>query len=383
MKLLKVCLVTGTRADYGLLRPVMRALEAAADFELKVVATGSHLSPEFGMTVDVIEADGFAVGERIEMLLSSDTAVGIGTSMGLATIGTAGALERLQPDLVMVLGDRYEILAVVQAALVAKVPVAHLSGGDLTEGAIDDAIRHAITKMSHLHFVTNDQAGRRVVQMGEAPERVVVAGNPGLDDLIRFRPMPREKLEASLDLRLRKRNLLVTYHPVTLADEPPQHAFGQVLEALDSLGDDVGLVFTLPNADADGRVLIEMVNDFVKSRSNAVAHASLGQERYWSCLKTVDAVIGNSSSGLSEAPAVGVAAVNIGERQRGRLRAPSTIDCSPDATTIKGALSRALEQGRVPATSPYGDGRAAERIMQALRSVDDPRSLLQKRFHAV
>lgn len=383
MDVLKVCVVTGARADYGLLRPVMRALDAADDFTLQVIATGSHLSPEFGMTISVIEADGFAVAERIEILLSSDTPVGISTSMGLATAGMAGALQRLQPDLVMVLGDRYEILAVAQAALVANVPVAHLSGGDITEGAIDDAIRHAITKMSHLHFATNEDAARRIVQMGEAPERVAVAGNPGLDDLIGFQPMPRDQLEASLGLQLRAKNLLVTYHPVTLAEEPPRQAFDEVLQALDGLGNDVGLIFTLPNADTDGRPLIEMINDFVDSHPNAVAHASLGQERYWSCLRSVDAVVGNSSSGLSEAPVVGVAAVNIGERQRGRLRAPTTIDCAADAAAISEAIGRALQQRGVSATSPYGDGHTVKRIIDILRSVDDPRSLLQKRFHPI
>jgi UDP-hydrolysing UDP-N-acetyl-D-glucosamine 2-epimerase len=378
---MRICVVTGTRADYGLFRPVMRALDAAEDFELLTVATGAHLSPEFGMTVEVIEADEFEVTERVEMLLSSDSPVGISSSMGLATIGMAGVLDRRRPDLVMVLGDRYEILAVVQAALIAKVPVAHLSGGDITEGAIDDAIRHAITKMSHLHFVTNEGSARRVIQMGEDPNRVVVAGNPGLDELLAFEPLRRRDLEASLELELRKKNLLITYHPVTLAQEPPAEAFGELLAALDNLGEHVGLIFTLPNADTDGRVLIRMIHDFVDLHPNAVAHTSLGQQSYWSCLNAVDAVVGNSSSGLTEAPAVGVVAVNIGERQRGRLRAPSVIDCPAEAAAITTALQRALEQGPVDVVSPYGDGDAAARILRTLRSVHDPRALLVKRFN--
>jgi UDP-hydrolysing UDP-N-acetyl-D-glucosamine 2-epimerase len=379
----RVCVVTGTRADYGLLRPVMRALDRADDFELLTVATGAHLSPEFGMTVGAITGDGFDVPERIEMLLSSDTPVGIGTSMGLATIGMASTLERLRPDLVMVLGDRYEILAVVQAALIAKVPVAHLSGGDVSEGAVDDAIRHAVTKLSHLHFVTNEGSARRVTQMGEDPRRVVVAGNPGLDDLIGFEPMSRHELERSLGMGLRNKNLLVTYHPATLADEPPQETFRELLAALHALGQDVGLIFTLPNADTDGRALIPLIHDFVEQHPNATAHESLGQQRYWSCLKHVDVVVGNSSSGLSEAPAVGVAAVNIGERQRGRLRAASTIDCPAEASAIMDAITRAIAQGAVEASSPYGDGRATERIMQTLRALEDPQRLLIKRFHAI
>jgi UDP-hydrolysing UDP-N-acetyl-D-glucosamine 2-epimerase len=379
----RVCVVTGTRADYGLLRPVMRALDRAEDFELLTVATGTHLSPEFGMTVGAILEDGFEVAERIEMLLSSDTAIGISTSMGLATIGMASTLERLRPDLVMVLGDRYEILAVVAAALIAKVPVAHLSGGDITEGAVDDAIRHAVTKLSHLHFVTNEGSAQRVIQMGEDPQRVVVAGNPGLDDLVDFEPMPREDLERSLAMGFKDKNLLVTYHPATLADEPPQRAFRELLAALDAVGPGVGIVFTFPNADTHGRALVPMIHAFVEQHPNAVAHDSLGQRAYWSCLRYVDVVVGNSSSGLSEAPALGVPAVNIGERQRGRLRAASTIDCVADQPAIADAITRALARGAVEASSPYGDGRATERIMKTLRALADPKALLAKRFHTI
>ena len=377
---MRICVVTGTRADYGLLRPVLRALAAHDRHELQVVATGAHLSPEFGLTVSRIEEDGFAVDARVEMLLSSDTPVAVTKSMGLGTIGFADALDRLAPDLLLVLGDRYEILAAVQAALVARIPVAHVSGGDVTEGAIDDAIRHAVTKMSHLHLVTNDDAARRVVQMGEDPARVVVAGNPGLDDLVGFAPLPAEELEETLGLRLRARNLLVTYHPVTLADEEPEAASRALLGALDDLGGDVGIVLTLPNADPAGRVLIELARDFAADRDHVVAHESLGQQRYWSLLTRVDAVVGNSSSGLTEAPAVGVPAVDVGERQRGRLRAASTIWAPPRREDIRAAIEQALAAERV-ASSPYGDGRATERILAAIDAIDDPRALLVKRFH--
>lgn len=378
-----ICVVTSTRADYGLLRPIMRAIEAEPSLRLSTVATGTHLSPEFGRTSSAIEADGFTIHEQVEMLLSSDTPVGVTTSMGLTIIGFAGVLERLAPDLLLVLGDRYEILAVVQAALIGRVPVAHVSGGDITEGAIDDAIRHAITKLSHLHFVTNAEAGRRVVQMGEDPERVVVSGSAGLDDLVAFEPVSRQVLESQLGLGLREHNLLVTYHPVTLADEPAEHAFGELLAALDALGEDVGLIMTLPNADTDGRVIIDMARRFADAREHVVAHDSLGQERYWSALKTVDAVVGNSSSGLTEAPAVGVPAVNIGERQRGRLRAPSTIDCEPTRSAIEDAVRRALATGRQPPVSPYGDGHATRRILETLLSVQDWTKLVHKTFHTL
>jgi UDP-hydrolysing UDP-N-acetyl-D-glucosamine 2-epimerase len=376
-----ICVVTGTRADYGLLRPVMQALRDDPRFTLQLVATGAHLSPEFGSTARTIVDDGFVLDDQVEMLLSSDSPVGITTSLGLATIGMAGSLDRLRPDLLLVLGDRYEILAAVQAALVARVPVAHLSGGDITEGAIDDAMRHAITKMSHLHFVTNAPAATRVTQMGEDPTRVIVAGNPGLDDLIGFEPMPRAELSRALGLTLRARNLLVTYHPVTLADEPPAAAFGELLAALDDLGGDVGVVLTLPNADTSGRALIDMSREFAAQRDHVVCHDSLGQLRYWSVLKAADAVVGNSSSGLTEAPAVGVATINIGERQRGRLRAASTIDCPPERAAIRTAIERALASGDVEVSSPYGDGHATARIVETLAGIDDVAALLTKRFH--
>lgn len=380
---MRVCVVTGTRADYGLLRPVVRELDAADDFTVQLVVTGAHLSPEFGLTVNEILGDGFEVAERVEMLLSADTPAAVSKSVGLAVIGFADALRRLDPDLVLVLGDRYEILAVVQTALVARIPVAHLSGGDVTEGAIDDAMRHAITKMAHLHLVTHTDAAARVRQMGEDPERVVVAGNTGIDDLLRYEPMGPAELEERLGMPLRERNLLVTYHPVTLAHEPPEAAVEELTGALDDLGADVGIVVTLPNADTAGRVLIERLREFARAREHVVAHESVGQEAYWSCLKQFDAVVGNSSSGLIEAPAVAVPAVNIGERQRGRLRTETTIDCPPRRDAIRGAIEQVLAWTDVPATSPYGDGHATARVLEALRALPDPQALLQKRFHSL
>lgn len=380
---MRLTVVTSTRADYGLMRPVMRRIQTTPEYELDVIATGTHLSPEFGRTIEAIKDDGFAVSQCVEMLLSSDSPVGVSKSAGLALIGMADAIARAAPDLLLLLGDRYEILAVAQAALIARVPVAHFCGGDITEGAIDDSMRHAITKLSHLHFVSNEDAARRVIQMGEDPDHVFVTGNPGLDDLIAFESLPRDQLEATLGLRLRSRNILVTYHPATLAEEPPEEAFAELLAALDALGPDVGLVFTLPNADTWGRVLIDMTRRYVDRKQNAVAHKSLGQERYWSCLKSFDAVVGNSSSGLMEAPAVGTPAVNIGERQRGRLRAESAIDCSADRNAIGTALERALAWRHVPASSPYGDGHAAIRIVEALRATGDPSQLLVKHFHEI
>jgi UDP-hydrolysing UDP-N-acetyl-D-glucosamine 2-epimerase len=381
MSPLRIAAVSGTRADYGILRPVLRGLRDSERFDLRMVVTGTHLAQEFGRTVAAIEADGFRVDEAVEMLLSSDTPVGVTTSMGLATIGMAGALDRLAPDLLLVLGDRYEILAAVQAALVARIPVAHLSGGDVTEGAIDDAMRHAITKLSHLHFPTNEGSAARIRQLGEDPGRVIVAGSPGLDDLVSFEPMPATELARDLGLELREQNVLVTYHPVTLADEPPARAGAALVAALEALGDEVGIVITLPNADTGGRVLIEQFRSFAEHHDHVVAHESLGQARYWSCMKTFDAVVGNSSSGLAEAPVAGIAAVDIGERQRGRAGTETTIHCAPERDAILAAVRQALATPSVPSGSFHGDGHATGRILEALAAIDDPRALLVKRFH--
>lgn len=380
---MRVCVVTGSRAEYGLLRPVMEALAAEDGFELQVVVTASHLSPEFGSTVRTIEADGFGIDARVEMLLSSDTPVGIAKSIGLGTTGFADTLAQLAPDLLLILGDRYELLSVVSAALPARIPVAHISGGDVTEGAIDDAIRHAVTKMSHLHFVTNEPARRRVLQLGEPPSRVVLSGNPGLDDLVGFEPMPRDELFRELSLPPRDQLVVVTYHPVTLAEEDPQTAFGELLAALEELGDDHAVVLTLPNADTGGRVLIDMAERAAAERDDLVAVASLGQRRYWSCLHHAGAVAGNSSSALIEAPVVGVRAVDIGERQRGRLRADSVVHVPPDRQEIADAVRLAVSKGPAPRESPYGDGRAAERIVEVLREVGDASTLLDKPFHEI
>ena len=377
----KVCVVSGTRAEYGLLRSVLALLEDDPAFELRLVATGMHLSPEFGMTCRAIEADGFQVHEKVEMLLSSDSAQGVAKSMGLGVIGFADTFARLDPDLLVLLGDRFELLAAAQTALVCRIPIAHIAGGDVTEGAFDEAIRHAITKMAQLHFVTNAGSGTRVRQLGEDPARIHVVGNPGLDSLRRTVPLDRAEVARRLGLPLRRRNLLITFHPETLGDQPAEQAFGQVLAALTALGPELGLVFTLPNADTEGRRLIELTEAFAAEHDNAVAHASLGQELYWSTVAQVDAVVGNSSSGLLEVPSFKVPTVNIGDRQKGRLRAVSVIDCPAEAGAIEAAIQQAFALDCGGAVNPYGDGHAAERIVAAIKEVPDLAALVKKRFH--
>jgi GDP/UDP-N,N'-diacetylbacillosamine 2-epimerase (hydrolysing) len=379
----RVCVVTGTRAEYGLLRWTMEAIRAHAELELQVVVTGMHLSPEFGLTWREIEKDGFRIDERVEMLLSSDTPQGVTKSMGLGLIGFADVLARLSPDLVLVLGDRFEILSAAAAAMVARIPIAHVHGGESTQGAIDESIRHSITKMSHLHFVAADEYRRRVIQLGEDPDRVFNVGGLGIDNIKRLKLMSRIELEQSLGLRFRARNLLVTFHPATLENATSAAQMTELLAMLAELPDTT-LILTKPNADTDGRVIMDLLDDFARRHANAHVFTSLGQLRYLSCLAQVDAVVGNSSSGIIEAPTFRKPTVNIGDRQRGRLRAISVIDCAPERGAISAALTRAMspgfQRGLAAVRNPYGEGGSAERIVAELARVDLS-DLLKKRFH--
>lgn len=378
-----VCVVTGTRADYGLLRWVMEGIRQSPDLRLQVIATGMHLSPEFGLTYREIEKDGFAIDRKVEMLLSSDTPAGITKSMGLGLMGFGEAIEQLKPDLMLVLGDRFEIFAAAAAAMVARVPLAHLHGGETTEGAIDEAIRHSITKMSHLHFVAAEEYRRRVVQLGEAPERVFLVGGLGIDNLRRLELLDRAALEAALDFKLGPKNLLVTFHPVTLEESTAGAQMAELLAALDAL-EDTHLIFTMPNADTDGRILIDMIEQFVAARPHARAYTSLGQLRYLSCIRQVDGVVGNSSSGLAEVPSFHKGTVNIGDRQRGRLKAESVIDCSPERESIAGALrtlySPEFQVQLATVRNPYGEGGASEKVVRVLQEYPLD-TLLKKTFY--
>jgi UDP-N-acetylglucosamine 2-epimerase (non-hydrolysing)/GDP/UDP-N,N'-diacetylbacillosamine 2-epimerase (hydrolysing) len=378
----KVAVVTGSRAEYGLLYWVLRELRDAPDLELQLLVTGMHLAPEFGQTVAEIERDGFDIAQRVECLLSSDTPGGVAKSMALGLIGMSDALERLRPDVLLVLGDRFEIVVAVQACLVHGIPVAHIAGGDTTEGAFDEAIRHAITKMSHLHFVTNEQSARRVRQLGEDPRRVHVVGNPGLDHLRRMPLLGREALGEALGAPLATRNLLITFHPVTLEPGESERQFGELLAALDGLGAETALWFTRPNADTGGRALSAALDAWAAPRVGQVhVHASLGQLRYLSLMAQVDAVVGNSSSGLYEAPSFRIPTVNIGDRQRGRLAPPSVVHCASERDAISAALTHALAMDCSAVVNPFGDGHAATRIVAALRQLPPRAELIKKHFH--
>lgn len=380
----RICVVTGSRAEYGLLYWLLHDLRADAQVELQLLVTGMHLSPEFGLTVAQIEADGFAVSRRVEMLLSSDTASGMAKSVGLGVIGMSDALAALQPEVVVVLGDRFEILAAAQACLLHRIPLAHIAGGDLTEGAVDDAMRHAITKMAQQHFVTNAAAAARVRQMGEDPARVHMVGSPGLDQLRRRPLLGRGELESSLGAKLGPRNLLVTFHPVTLAHDDGLGEFDELLAALEVIDANTTLWFTRPNADAGGRAVNARLDAWVAARKGPVqVHTSLGPIRYLSLMAKVDAVVGNSSSGLYEAPSLGVPTVDIGDRQRGRLAAASVVHSAPQRAAIVAALEKALAIDCRGVINPYGDGHSTERIVAVLKSLPPCETLLRKRFHMV
>jgi len=379
----KICVVTGNRAEYGLLRWVMDGINNSELLELNVIATGMHLLPDYGLTVNNIEKDGFQIDKKIEMLLSSDTPVGISKSMGIGLIGFADTLEQLKPDLLLVLGDRFEILSAVTAALIARIPVAHLHGGESTEGLIDEAIRHSITKMSHIHFVASEIYRKKVIQLGEHPERVFNVGGLGIDNLLKLDLLEKEELEKELDFKFKDRNLLITFHPITLENNTSNIHMNELLEALFSLKN-TGLIFTMPNIDTDGRVIFDMIKQFIKGKEHAKLFSSLGQLRYLSCIKHVDAVIGNSSSGLIEVPSLKKPTINIGDRQKGRLKASSVIDCKPMKKSIIDSLNKAFSsdfQYIVRGTiNPYGNGGASQKIIKILEEYNF-KNILKKSFY--
>lgn len=379
----KICVVTGTRAEYGLLYWLMKEIQADPDLDLQVIVTGMHLSPEFGLTYKEVEKE-FTIDKKIEMLLSSDTAVGISKSMGLAQISFAEAYAELQPDLIVLLGDRYEIFCAASTAMIAGVPIAHLHGGETTKGAFDEAIRHSITKMSHLHFTATQEYRRRVIQLGENPERVFNVGGMGIENIHRLPLLSKEEFEQSISFKLGNKNLIVTFHPVTLENATAEHQFGELLAALDEL-EDTHIIFTKANSDTDGRIINQMIDDYVTRNSHkAIGFTSLGQLRYLSALQYMDAMVGNSSSGLAEAPSFKIGTINIGDRQAGRIKADSVIDCAPEKNAIAKAIATLytpeFQQQLQQVNNPYGTGCASKNIVPVLKQVKLG-SLLKKEFY--
>lgn len=379
---LTICAVTGSRADYGLLVSPMAAIRRESGLRLQLIATGQHLVRDAGETIAAIEADGFKVDRTVPLDIDADGPLAIGKGMGRGVSGFAEAFAALRPDILLVLGDRYEILAAASAALLARLPVAHIAGGDVTTGAIDDSIRHALTKLSHIHFATNAGAARRIRQLGEDPAQVHIVGSPGIDNILATDPLSRAELFQSIGLLPRERNLLVTFHPETATGD----SIGQMREllaALEALPASVGLICTGSNIDVEGATLTEMMRTFAASRENAVFVPSLGQKRYYSALRYVDAVVGNSSSGLYEAPSFAIPTVNIGMRQDGRLKAASVVDCRCERSAIMAAIRQAFDMNCDGVANPYGDGTAGARIAAVLAAVREPADLLAKRFRDV
>lgn len=380
----KICVVTGSRAEYGLLSILMRLIQEDSEFTLQIIATNMHLSPEFGHTYKEIEKDGFHIDRKVEMLLSSDTPNATTKSVGLATIGFADAYEDLKPDLLLVLGDRFEILAAVTAALFYKIPIAHLHGGEITEGAYDDAIRHTITKLSHLHFTSTESYYKRVIQLGEEPNRVFNVGAIGIDNIKHLQLLSKQRLEESLNFQFGEKCILVTFHPVTLESNTAEEQIDNLLDVLLSI-DDLRIIFTLPNSDTEGRVIFNKITQFVENNKNrSIAFTSLGQIRYLSAMQFVSAVVGNSSSGIIEAPSFGIPTLNIGARQQGRIKANSVVDCEPTIDDILEKihliLSSAFREKCKNIINPYYKENTAKEILSNLKNFNFSK-LIQKKFY--
>ena len=377
----KICVITGSRAEYGLLQSLMRLIKQSKSLQLQILATGMHLSPEFGLTYKSIEEDGFVIDEKVEMLLSADTDVAVVKSTGLGMIGFADALRRLEPDLIIILGDRFEIFAAASAAYLMKLPIAHLHGGELTEGATDDALRHAITKMSYLHFTSTETYRKRVIQLGEDPARVYNFGAIGIDAIKNLNLLPKDQLEASLGIKLGARILLVTYHPVTMEHHTAALQMEELTMALQDFVD-CTIIFTMPNADADGRIIMQKIDDFVSKNEFAFAFKSLGQLSYLSVLNIASVVIGNSSSGIIEAPSLGVPTINIGDRQKGRLSSTTVTDVVAEKNAIKAAIVHALQPEYkdwcTKQTNPYGDGGTSTKILGTIETMNNITDLKKK-----
>lgn len=380
---MKVCIATGTRAEYGLLKPLMNELIKDEAFELQVLVTGAHLSPEFGLTYRLIEADGVKIDFKVEMLLSSDTSEGIVKSMGLGMIGFADALNVLRPDLLIILGDRYEMLSLASTALIYKVPIAHLHGGELTEGAYDDSIRHAITKMSHLHFTSTESYRERVIQLGEDPNSVYNVGAIGLDNISSLPLLTLDELEQNLGIKFRTFNYLITFHPETLSDCSVEDQFRALLDVLKQQEESF-FIFTKANADSDGRMINQMIDNFVSNHSHSRAFVSMGQLRYLSAMRIATAVVGNSSSGIIEAASFGVPTINIGDRQKGRIQPENVINIVANREEISDAFSKVeriqMSGGLKDIFNPYGEGKTARLIVEKIKT-SNLKKLINKTFY--
>ena len=382
----RICVFTGTRAEYGLLKPLLEEIREDSDLELRIVASCMHLSPEFGLTHTIIENDGFIVDEKIENLLSSDTPTGICKSMGLGLISYAEALERIKPDLNVILGDRFEAFAFAAAAMVCRIPIAHLHGGEATYGLIDEPIRHSITKMSHLHFTSTKEYRRRVIQLGETPDKVFFVGALGIENIRKMKLLPKDELEREIGFKLADNCILVTFHPVTLENETAGEQFQNLLDAIDEF-DGLRVIFTKTNSDTDGRIINRKIDDYVeRNQKRAIAFKSMGQLKYLSAINHAIAVVGNSSSGIIEAPSLQKPTVNIGDRQKGRVKTSSIINCKSNKGSITDALHKAFSSEFkikvVESINPYEKKNTAKTIKNIIKKVKLD-NILKKNFYDI
>lgn len=371
---MKICFITGTRAEYGLMRWIIQGFHDDPEIIVQIIVTGMHLSPEFGLTFKEIEKDGFTIDKKIEILLSSDTPVGISKSTGLGLISISEGISELNPDLIVLLGDRFESLASATAAMIARIPIAHIHGGESTEGLIDEPIRHAISKMSHLHFTSTEVYRKRVIQMGENPSKVYNSGAPGLDNIYKLKLKNKKELFDKFSLETNDKYFLITFHPVTLEKDTAEIYIDELLNALGEFPD-YKLIFTMPNADTDGRIIYQKIQKYFSDYpSKGGLFKSLGQLNYLSALKYSSLVIGNSSSGLIEAPSFKVPTINIGNRQKRRIKAESVINCDTNKASIVNSINVALSNDFLRKTksvvNPYGNGGASEKICDIIKSVD-------------
>ena len=383
----KICIITGTRAEYGLLKPLIQKVHESETSDLQLAVTGMHLSPEFGLTYQEIEKDGYPVTAKIEMLLSSDTPAGITKSMGVAMIGFADFFETHKPDIAVILGDRYEMLAAAAAAMAAAVPIAHIHGGELTEGIMDEQIRHSITKMSHLHFTSTEEYRRRVIQLGEQPQMVYNVGALGIENIKKIKLLDKQSLEKELGFSLSDVTVLVTYHPVSLENMSTEVQFQNILDVLDE-HKEITVIFTKANSDINGRIINQMIDEFVsRNRDRCAGYVSLGQLKYLSTLQFCRAVLGNSSSGIIEVPSFGIPTVNIGDRQRRRLHAKSVIDCGNEKEQVEAALEKALSaeflSGIAGEKNPYEGKQTADKIYRSITEALGSGIHMKKEFYDV
>ena len=370
MKKRKICVITGSRAEYGLLYWLMKEINDDDAIELQLVVTGMHLSEEFGNTYKEIEKDGFTIDNKVDISLTSDTEIAISKSMGIGIIGFADVFNDLKPELIVVLGDRFEIFSAVSVAMIAKIPVAHLHGGETTEGLIDESIRHSVTKMSHLHFAATDEYRNRIIQLGEQPERVFNVGGLGIDNINKLKLLSKVDFEDAINFKLGDKNILITFHPVTLEKSTSESQFQELLKSISNLKN-TKIIFTKANSDNDGRIINSMIDDYVAKNDNTIAFKSMGQLNYLSALQYMDAVLGNSSSGLIEVPSFKIGTIDIGDRQKGRIKAKSIITCLPKKENIDSAIvklySPKFQEIINNVVNPYGKGGASKKIAKIIK----------------